>query len=249
MTMMRLARSIVGQAEAEALTRVILEDGYLGMGVEVAALERELATYLGVAPEQVACVNSGTAAVHLALQAVLAPGDEVLVQSLTFVATFQAISAAGAIPVPCEVRPDTLTLDLEDARRRLTSRTRAIMPVHYASNPADLEAIQIFAQEHGLRMIEDAAHAFGCTLGGRKIGSFGDLVCFSFDGIKNITCGEGGAVVGHDSAAMTRIRDARLPARVALPYEQPDGGHRPGAIGPPGPGVWASPSGPGSALS
>jgi dTDP-4-amino-4,6-dideoxygalactose transaminase len=132
------------------------------------------------------------------------------VQSLTFVASFQAISAAGAIPVACEVYPETVTLDLEDAARRLTRRTRAVMPVHYASNPGDLEAIYGFARRHGLRVIEDAAHAFGCTYQGRKIGSFGDLACFSFDGLKNITSGEGGAVVTADPTVIQAVQDARL---------------------------------------
>lgn len=207
---MRLARSIVGEQEAENLRRVLLEDGYLGMGKEVQAFESEIAGYLGVAPEQVACVNSGTAALHLAAQAAVAPGDEVLVQSLTFVASFQAIAAAGAVPVPCEVRPETITLDLEDAARRLTPRCKAIMPVHYASFPGDLDAVYRFAERHGLRVIEDAAHAFGCTFRDRKIGSFGDTACFSFDGIKNITCGEGGAVVGRDPRILAQVRDARL---------------------------------------
>lgn len=207
---MRLSRSIVGTREAEAVSRVILEDGYLGMGTEVQAFESELAAFLGIEPSNIACVNSGTAALHLAAQALLKPGDEVLVQSLTFLSSFQAISAASAVPVPCEVLPETCTIDLEDAGKRLTSRTRAIMPVHYASYPGDLDAVHDFARRHDLRVIEDAAHAFGCTYKGRKIGSFGDLICFSFDGIKNITSGEGGAVVTSDPAALARVKDSRL---------------------------------------
>ncbi|MCK9376407.1 MAG: DegT/DnrJ/EryC1/StrS family aminotransferase [Syntrophobacterales bacterium] len=207
---LRLSKSVVGQAEAEAVSRVILEDGYLGMGREVAAFEQELQDFLGCSDRQVICVNSGTAALHLAVQAVTRPGDEVLVQSLTFVASFQAIAAAGALPVACEVDPETVTLDLADARRRLTPKTRAVMPVHYGSNPGDLDAIYEFANQQDLRVIEDAAHAFGCLHGGRKIGSFGDIVCFSFDGIKNITSGEGGAVVTKDPQVARRIRDARL---------------------------------------
>ncbi len=193
--MIHISRSVVGAAELEAMGRVMREDGYLGMGREVRAFEEELQEYLGGQDRSVICLNSGTAALHLAVQAVTDPGDEVLVQSLTFVASFQAISAAGAVPVACEVYPETVTLDLEDAARRITPRTRAVMPVHYASNPGDLEAVYGFARRHGLRVIEDAAHAFGCTYQGRKIGSFGDLVCFSFDGLKNITSGEGGVVV------------------------------------------------------
>lgn len=210
MNKIRLARSIVGEKEAAAVARVLTTDGYLGMGSEVQRFEAELADFLGAAPGQVACVNSGTSALMLATQALLALGDEVLVQSLTFVATFQAIHAAGAVPVACEVLPETITIDLEDAARRLTPRTRAIMPVHYASNPGDLEATYAFAAKHQLRVIEDAAHAFGCTYHGRMIGSFGDVQCFSFDGIKNITSGEGGAVVARDPVVLDRIKDARL---------------------------------------
>ena len=207
---MRLSRSIVGEAEAEAVRRVICEDGYLGMGSEVQRFEKEVAAFLGVPEDRVITANSGTAALHLAVQAATDPGDEVRVPSLTFVASFQAISAARAVPVACDAREDTATLDLNDAARRLTAATRAIMPVHYASNPVDLDNIYAFAQQHGLRVIEDAAHAFGCLYKGRKVGSFGDVACFSFDGIKNITCGEGGCVVTGDAETAALCRDARL---------------------------------------
>jgi dTDP-4-amino-4,6-dideoxygalactose transaminase len=206
----RLSRSVVGPLESEAVARVLIEDGYLGMGREVQAFERELADFLGVPSDWVICVNSGTAALHLAVQAVTQPGDEVLVQSLTFVATFQAIRAAGAVPVACEVVPETITLDLEDVHQRITSRSKVLMPVHYASNPGGLAEMYDFARGHGLRVIEDAAHAFGCRYHGKKIGASGDIVCFSFDGIKNITSGEGGAIVTDDPAVAQRGRDARL---------------------------------------
>lgn len=213
---MRLSRSIVGEAEARAASRVIQEDGYLGMGNEVRLFEEELARYLGVEPWQVITANTGTAALHLALDAAAASSSvaggrpEVLVPSLTFVASFQAVTAAGCTPVPCDVLPETGTLDLADAARRLTPRTIAIMPVHYASNPWQLDAVYAFASERGLRVVEDAAHAFGCKHHGRRIGSFGDLVCFSFDGIKNITCGEGGCLVTFDAASAQLAADARL---------------------------------------
>jgi dTDP-4-amino-4,6-dideoxygalactose transaminase len=209
--MIHISRSMVGSAELEAMARVVRDDGYLGMGREVRAFEAELKAHLGGREDRtVICLNSGTAALHLAVQALTSPGDEVLVQSLTFIASFQAISAAGAVPVACEVHPDTVTLDLEDAARRITPRTKAVMPVHYASNPGDLEAIYAFAERHGLRVIEDAAHAFGCTYKDRQIGSFGDLTCFSFDGLKNITSGEGGAVVTADPEVIQVVQDARL---------------------------------------
>jgi dTDP-4-amino-4,6-dideoxygalactose transaminase len=207
---LRLSRSVVGREEAEAVTRIIMEEGYLGMGAEVQRLEAEIAAYLGVAAANVSCVNTGTAALHLAVQAAVPQGGEVLVQSVTYVASFQAIRAAGAVPVACEALPASVTIDLDDAARRLTPRTRAIMPVHYAGYAGDLDAVYAFADRHGLRVIEDAAHAFGSSHRGRLIGSFGDIVCFSFDGIKNITCGEGGAIVSADPAVNAAVKDARL---------------------------------------
>ena len=184
--MIRLSKSVVGKKEAEAVAYVIEDIGYLGMGATVGELEHALEDYIGGGFKAL-CVNSGTAALHLALQAVTKPGDEVLVPSFTFIASYQAITAAGCKPVSCDICPDTLTLDLRDAERRITPRTTAMMPVYYASNCCMADEYQEFARKHNLRLVEDAAHAFGCTCKGRKIGSYGDVVCFSFDGIKNIT--------------------------------------------------------------
>lgn len=206
----RLSRSIVGSAEADAASRVITGNGYLGMGAEVDAFETALAEFLGIDRSRVVCVNSGTAALHLAVEAVTSPGDAVLVQSLTYVATFQAISGAGARPIACEVNTETVAIDLMDAERRIDDTTRAIMPVHYAGSTGDRDAVYRFAEAHHLRVIEDAAHAFGSSDKGRLIGTDGDIFCFSFDGIKNITSGEGGAVITADPAVAERIRDARL---------------------------------------
>lgn len=205
--MIRLSKSSVGDAEKSAVGGV-LDRAFFGMGSEVAAFEGDLEAYFG---RPTACVVNGTAALHLALQACgIGPGDEVLVQSLTYVASFQAISATGARPVACDVKESSLTLDWRDAERRITSRTKAIMPVHYAGGTGELEDIYKLARKHGLRVIEDAAHAFGSSFAGRRIGSFGDIACFSFDGIKNITSGEGGCVVSSDADVMARVRDARL---------------------------------------
>lgn len=203
----RLSKSVIGEAEKKAVMGV-LDREYLGMGKEVQELEDILSKFFN---RQAVCVNTGTAALHLALQAIgIGPGNEVLVQSLTYVASFQAISATGATPVPCEVDPDTVTLDVNDARKRLTERTKAVMPVHYAGGMGDLDEIYEFAKESGLRVIEDACHAFGGYYKGKKVGSFGDIACFSFDGIKNITCGEGGAVVTDDEEVLQNVCDARL---------------------------------------
>jgi dTDP-4-amino-4,6-dideoxygalactose transaminase len=208
--MIRLSKSIVGQSEADAVTRVIIEDGYLGMGAEVEKFETEIANYIGVGKENVVCVNSGTAALHLAVAAVTNKDDEVLVPSLTFVSSFQAISASGAIPIACEVYEDTLSINLEDAESKITEKTKAIMAVHYASNPVDIARLYDLANKYKLRVIEDAAHAFGCIYENRKIGSFGDIICFSFDGIKNITSGEGGAIITTDTKILEIVKDTRL---------------------------------------
>ena len=203
----RLSKSSLSPAEKEAVMRV-LDGEYLGMGSDVNAFETSLTEFFG---RPVVCVVNGTAALHLALQAIgVGPGDEVLVQSLTYVASFQAISATGAKPVACDVHPDSLCLDFKDAERRLTPRTKAIMPVHYSGGVGDVKGIYAFAKKHDLRVVEDAAHAFGSFFEGQKIGSFGDIACFSFDGIKNITSGEGGCIVTDDEATLNRIRDSRL---------------------------------------
>lgn len=217
---MRLSKSIVGAEEARAVERVILDDGYLGMGKVTRDFENALACYLGVEPWQVISVNSGTAALHLACQTIAIEEEariaqmtgkpEIIIPSLTFVASFQAALGAGFLPVACDVLTETGTIDLEDAKKRVTSNTIAIMPVDYASNPWKLDETYAFAREHGLRVVEDAAHAFGCRHHGKKIGSFGDLVCFSFDGIKNITCGEGGCIMAFSKKSAELCADGRL---------------------------------------
>lgn len=205
-----MSKSVVGKAEADAVAHIIEDVGYLGMGATVGEFEHDLEKYIG-GGRRVLCVNSGTAALHLAVQAVTSPGDDVLVPSFTFVSSYQAITAAGCHPVSCDIDPDTLTMSLEDAEKRITPRTTAMMPVYYASNCNMADDYVAFAKKHHLRLIEDAAHAFGCCRGeNRKIGSFGDVTCFSFDGIKNITSGEGGAVVTANEDVIQKVSDARL---------------------------------------
>lgn len=205
----KVSKSVVNEKEVDAVRRVMLEDGYFGMGAEVKKFEGELKEFFGTDGD-ITCVNTGTSALHLAVAAVTKPGDEVLVQSLTYLASFQAIGAAGAVPVACEVYPETVTIDLQDAEKRVTTKTKAIMPVHYGSDPGDLDSIYAFAKKHNLRVIEDAAHAFGTLYKGKLIGSFGDIVCFSFDPIKNITSVDGGAIITNDSDVASYIKDARV---------------------------------------
>jgi dTDP-4-amino-4,6-dideoxygalactose transaminase len=178
------------------------------MGEEVQVFERELTEFFG---RQAVCVINGTAALHLALQACgVGRGDEVLVPSLTYVACFQAISATGAVPVACDVDQQSLCLDWRDAEQRITAKTKAIMPVHYSGGVGDLDSIYALAKRAELRVIEDAAHAFGSSYQKRKVGNFGDIACFSFDGIKNITSGEGGCIVTADQEVLRLVRNTRL---------------------------------------
>jgi dTDP-4-amino-4,6-dideoxygalactose transaminase len=205
--MIRLSKSCIGDAEKLAVMGV-LDREFLGMGAEVQQFEQALTEFFG---RPAVCVVNGTAALQLALQACgIGYGDEVLVQSLTYVASFQAISATGAKPIACDIDPVTLTLDWRDAEKRLTSKTKAVMPVHYSGGVGALDEIYAFARKHGLRVIEDAAHAFGTVYQGTRVGGFGDIACFSFDGIKNITSGEGGCIATGDLEVIRRVQDARL---------------------------------------
>ena len=186
----------------------VLDKEFLGMGEQVRIFEEKLSDFLG---REAVCVVNGTAALHLALQACeIGIGDEVLVPSITYVASFQAITATGAIPVACDVDETSLCLDWLDAEKRITSKTKAIMPVHYSGGVGELDKIYKLAEKYKLRVVEDAAHAFGTTYKNQKVGGFGDISCFSFDGIKNITSGEGGCIVTDDEKVLDLVKDARL---------------------------------------
>ena len=206
-TPIRVSGSDVGPAELAAIGSVF-ERGYLGMGADVQQFEELLGEFFG---RPAVCVATGTAALQLAVQCCgIGPGDEVLVPSLTYVAAFQAISATGATPVSVDVLDDSLTMDPADAQRKVTSQTKAVMPVYYGGGIRGLEQIHTMAKANGLRVIEDAAHAFGTEFDDVRVGSDGDISCFSFDPIKNLTSGEGGCIVSDDTEFMDRVRDARL---------------------------------------
>jgi perosamine synthetase len=168
----------------------VLRSGLLRQGQECDAFEQEFAQKVG-AKYAVTSAN-GTAALHLAYMAFLQPEDEVLVPSFTFIATGSMVSMAGGRPVFCDVDLDTFLIDLEDAEKKVTSRTRAIAPVHLFGNTCEVEAIQAFANEHDLTVVWDGAQAHGAEFKGQDVGSFGDFVCYSFYPTKNMYVGEGG---------------------------------------------------------
>ena len=172
----RLSKSCIGEFEKKAVLDV-LDNEFLGMGAEVKKFEDMLSSFFG---RPAVCVSSGTAALQLSLQAAgIGPGDEVIVQSLTYVASFQAITAVGATPVPCDVDSDSLCMDLHDAKKKITKKTKALMPVHYSGGVGELNKIYKLAKENGLIVIEDAAHAFGTEYKGIRVGGFGDIACLS----------------------------------------------------------------------
>jgi dTDP-4-amino-4,6-dideoxygalactose transaminase len=174
-----------------------LRSGWVGTGPKVQRFESMLSDYLGV--PNCRCVSSCTAALILSMHLLgIGPGDEVLVPAMTFVASANAVEHAGARPVLVDSEPATGLIDLDAAEAAITPRTRAIMPVHLAGRPANMDRINALRDRHGLTVIEDAAHAIGAQWRGRKIGAFGNLAAFSFYVTKNISTIEGGALVTED---------------------------------------------------
>jgi len=190
----------------EAIAEVVacLESGWITTGPRVKKFEQALADYLG--GPTVLALSSATGGLHLALLAVdLKPDDEVITTPMTFAATLNTIVLAGGRPVLVDVEPGTYNLDVTQLAQAITPRTRAIVPVHFAGLPVDLDPLYTLADKHGLRVIEDAAHAIGTEYKGKRIGSFGDTQVFSFHPNKNMTTGEGGAVATRDAAFADRI--------------------------------------------
>jgi len=171
-----------------------LRSGWVGTGPKVQRFETMLAEYLNVAFAR--CVSSCTAALILSMEVMgIGPGDEVLVPAMTFVASANAVEHAGATPVLVDCVPGSALIDLDAAQAAITPRTKAVMPVHMAGRPVDMERVNALRDRHGLVVIEDAAHAIGAEWGGRRIGAWGNVAAFSFYVTKNISTIEGGALV------------------------------------------------------
>jgi dTDP-4-amino-4,6-dideoxygalactose transaminase len=188
-----------------------LDMGWLGMGATTKAFEDAIAARLGLRGRHVLATNTGTSAIHLGLLAAdVGPGDEVIVASFNFVADHQAILMTGAEPVFCDIEDDTLGLDPGRIETLITPRTKAILPLHFAGIPSRIDEVYRIAERHGLRVVEDATHAFGTLVDGRPVGSFGDITCFSFDPVKVVTSIDGGAVVVNSEDELNRIARHRL---------------------------------------
>lgn len=194
----------IEQPEIDEVVRS-LESGWLSTGPKVAQFEAEFADYKGAS--HAAALHSCTAALHLSVLACrLKPGDEVITSSLTFCATVNAILHAGAHPVLADVDPVTMNIDPIEIEKKITPRTRAIMPVHFAGRPCDMDAIMNLARKHDLQVIEDCAHAIETEYRGQKVGMIGDFGCFSFYVTKNIVTGEGGMVLCKNPELIARIK-------------------------------------------
>lgn len=172
-----------------------LRSDWITTGPKTKQFEQEFAAYLGA--ESALALNSCTAGLHLALAALdIGPGDEVITTPMTFCASVNVIEHVGATPVLVDIEPDTLGIDPERCAQAITSRTRAILPVHYAGHPVEMRPLLDLARERGLTLVEDAAHAVSATYEGQKVGAIGDLTAFSFYATKNLTTAEGGMLTG-----------------------------------------------------
>ncbi len=202
-------RPTIGDDEIKEVTDS-LKSGWITTGPKTARFEEEFRRYHGGDQEAIA-VNSATAGLHLCLLSVdLKPGDEVITTSITWPSTVNNIVICGGQPVFADINKDTLQIDPEEVEKRITDKTRAIIPVHFAGAPADLDPIRGLCQRYSIALIEDAAHAIGTVYKGKPIGSDSEMAVFSFHPIKNITTGEGGMILCRDKERANRMRRLRF---------------------------------------
>ena len=195
---------IIGDDEIQEVVESI-KSGWIGTGPKVKRFEKEFAAYKGA--QYAAALNSCTAALHLSMLAAgIKPGDEVITTPLTFCATVNAIIHTGAIPILADIDPVTMNISPRHIVTKITPKTRAILPVHFAGRPCDMDSLCSITERHGLKLIEDCAHAIETEYKGRKTGTFGDFGCFSFYVTKNIITGEGGMVLTRREEDIARIK-------------------------------------------
>ncbi len=198
------ALPLIGEEEKAEVLKV-LESGWVTTGPRTFEFEKRLASYVGAG--HVVALSSCTAAIHVSLAALgIGEGDEVITSTLTFCSTANVVLHLRARPVLADVEPSALTIDPEDLRRKLSPRTKAILPVHYGGHPCRMDEVREVAAGRRIPVVEDAAHALGAAYGEKKVGTISEATCFSFYAIKNITTGEGGAVAVDDDELAARIR-------------------------------------------
>ncbi|MGK3123971.1 UDP-4-amino-4-deoxy-L-arabinose aminotransferase [Candidatus Pantoea formicae] len=226
MTFLPFSRPALGEEELAAVKEVF-ESGWITTGPKNAALEQAFCQLTG--NQHAIAVSSATAGMHVTLLALnIQPGDEVITPSLTWVSTINIISLLGATPVMIDVDRDTLMVTPEQIEAAITPQTRAIIPVHYAGAPADIDAIRAIGERHGIAVIEDAAHAAGCYYKGQHVGNKGTAI-FSFHAIKNMTCAEGGLIVTDDAELADRMRSLKFHGLGVDAYDRHTHGRKPQA--------------------
>jgi len=189
----------------------IFKIGWLGLGSATKEFEERISEFLNLKDRYVLCTNTGTAALHISLlSAGVGPGDEVITPSFNYVADHQAIRMTGAKVVMCDIKEDNLGIDCKKAEELISEKTKAIIPLHFAGIPCDINEVYRMAKKHDLRVVEDAMHAFGTKIDGKKIGSFGDITNFSFDPVKIVTSIDGGCVVVNTKEELEYLQRLRL---------------------------------------
>jgi dTDP-4-amino-4,6-dideoxygalactose transaminase len=200
----------IGEDTKKCLNEAI-DVGWLGMGSASKEFEDRISEFLELDDRFVAVVNTGTSALHIALlTAGIGPGDEVITTSFNYVADHQAIKMTGADVVMCDIQDDNLGIDCNKAEELITKKTKAIIPLHFAGIPCDQQGVFNLAKKYNLRVIEDAMHAFGTEINGKKIGSYGDITCFSFDPVKIVTSVDGGCVIVNSEKELEKLYHLRL---------------------------------------
>jgi len=203
-----IATAVFGEEEKKEIIET-LESGWITLGPRTKKFEEDLVNYIGA--RYAVALNSCSAALHLALLAAgVGKGDEVITTPFTFAATVNAILHTGAKPIFVDIESDTLNIDASKVERAITKKTRMLLPVHYGGYPVDLDTFQSLAKKYGLLLIEDAAHAIGAEYKGKKIGTIGDMTCFSFHPVKNMTTGDGGAVVTNNKDFADKLTVLRV---------------------------------------
>ncbi|KTR98434.1 UDP-4-amino-4-deoxy-L-arabinose aminotransferase [Pantoea dispersa] len=226
MSFLPFSRPALGEEELAAV-QAVFASGWITTGPQNAALEQAFCQLTG--NQHAIAVSSATAGMHVTLMALgIQPGDEVITPSLTWVSTLNIITLLGATPVMIDVDRDNLMVSAEQSEAAITPRTRAIVPVHYAGAPADIDALRAVSARHNIPLIEDAAHAVGCYYKGRHVGQQGTAI-FSLHAIKNITCAEGGIVVTDDAQLADRLRSLKFHGLGVDAYDRHTHGRKPQA--------------------
>ncbi len=200
----------IGEDTKKHLSEAI-DIGWLGMGSASKEFEQRISEFLELNDRYLAVTNTGTSALHIALLAAgIGSGDEVITPSFNYVADHQAIKMTGADVVMCDIEDDTLGIDCKKVEELITEKTKAIIPLHFAGIPCDQESVFNLSKKYNLRIIEDAMHAFGTKINEKKIGSYGDITCFSFDPVKIVTSVDGGCVIVNTKEELEKLYHLRL---------------------------------------